>query len=193
MGLFHGNLLTLLNPYGLLGGVLFLVLFLQHGALWLALKTDGELHERAERTAEVLWPVALVTAVVFLVSSRFATNLYDNYLAQPALFAVVAVAVVALAAVRVFLARRDILKAWFASALTIVGATFFGVIGLFPNLFPSSLSPRYHLTAFNSSSSPLTLKLMLGVVVVFVPVVLAYQIWAYSKFRTRVNREELTY
>jgi cytochrome d ubiquinol oxidase subunit II len=192
-GIFHGTLLTLLNPYGLLGGVLFLVLFLQHGALWLSIKTDGELHERAKRTAALLWPVVLVAAVVFLVSSKFATHLYDNYIQQPALFAVVVVAVLALAAVRLFLFRGELFRAWFASALTIVSATFFGVIGLFPNLFPSSLNPRYHLTAFNASSSPLTLKIMLGVVLVFVPVVLAYQIWAYNKFRTKVNPEELTY
>jgi cytochrome d ubiquinol oxidase subunit II len=89
--------------------------------------------------------------------------------------------------------KGTLFKAWFASAVTIIGATFYGVVGLFPNLFPSSLDPKYSLTAFNSSSSPLTLKIMLTVVIIFVPVVLAYQIWAYNVFRDKVMEEELLY
>jgi cytochrome d ubiquinol oxidase subunit II len=63
-GIYHGTLLTLLNPYGLLGGVLFVLLFLQHGALWLAIKTDGALQARATRFAAMAWPVLVVVAVV---------------------------------------------------------------------------------------------------------------------------------
>ena len=85
-----------------------------------------------------------------------------------------------------FLVNGAYFKAWFSSALTIIGATFYGVIGLFPNLFPSSLDPKYSLTAFNSSSSPLT------VVIIFIPIVLAYQIWAYNVFKDKVVEEELT-
>ena len=59
-GIYHGTLLTLLNPYGLLGGVLFLLLFLQHGALWLAIRSQGDLHQRAVKTANGVWPVLLV-------------------------------------------------------------------------------------------------------------------------------------
>jgi cytochrome d ubiquinol oxidase subunit II len=192
-GIFQGTLLTLLNPYGLLGGALFLTLFLHHGALWLAFKTEGVIHERARKTAAWLWPVTVAVAVTFLAATFRFTRLYDNYLEQPALFAVVAITVAALAASRLFLARKAFFKAWVGSAAAIVGATFFGVIGLFPNLYPSSLNPRYSLTAFNASSSPLTLKIMLVVVVLFVPVVLAYQYWAYSVFRTKVNVDDLTY
>jgi cytochrome d ubiquinol oxidase subunit II len=192
-GIFHGNTLTLLNPYGLLGGVLFVLLFVQHGAIWLTIKSDGEIHERAMRISKQIWPILLAVAVAFLVYTKFATNLYDNYLANPALFIVVLLTVAGLIGSRFFMAKQAFFKAWFSSALTIVGATFFGVIGIFPNLFPSSLDPAYSLTAFNASSSPLTLKIMLMVVVLFVPVVLAYQIWAYNIFKTRVNRDELTY
>ena len=101
--------------------------------------------------------------------------------------------VAGLLGVRIFLVNGAYFKAWFSSALTIVGATFYGVIGLFPNLFPSSIDPRFSLTAFNSSSSPLTLKIMLTVVIIFVPVVLAYQIWAYTVFTDKVVEDELTY
>ena len=192
-GIYHGTLLTLLNPYGLLGGVLFVLLFLEHGALWLGIKTDGALQARATRLAAVIWPVLVAAAVTFLVASWFQTDLYANYLAHPALFAVIAVTVLALLTVRVFIARQAWFKAWFASSLTIVGAIFYGVIGLFPNLFPSSLDPAFNLTARNASSSPLTLKIMLVVVIVFVPIVIAYQTWSYNLFKHKVAPADLAH
>lgn len=192
-GIYQGTLFTLLNPYGLLGGVLFLLLFVQHGANWIAIKSTGDLHDRAARTSTAIWPALLVVAVIFLVASWFATPLYDNYLAHPLLFLVVLGTVVALLGIRFFLHKKAYFKAWFASAATIVGATFFGVIGLFPNLFPSSIDPRYSLTAHNAASTPLTLKIMLTVVVIFVPIVLAYQIWAYHLFKDKVTEEDFMY
>jgi len=74
-----------------------------------------------------------------------------------------------------------------------VGATFFGVIGLYPNLFPSSLNPRYSLSAYNASSSPLTLKIMLVVVIIFIPIVIGYQIWAYTLFKGKVTQADLAH
>jgi len=192
-GLYQGTLFTLLNPYGLLGGVLFLLLFIQHGANWLIIKSEGDLHDRAVQTAMKIWPALVAVAVIFLAASAVATSLYDNYLAYPVLFLVILVTVAALLGVRFFLAQQAWFKAWFASALTIVGATFFGVIGLYPNLFPSSIDAGYSLTAHNASSSQLTLAIMLGVVVVFVPIVLIYQVWAYQLFKKKDTEENLVY
>jgi cytochrome bd ubiquinol oxidase subunit II len=192
-GLFQGNLLTLLNPYGLLGGVLFVLLFLMHGAIWLAVKTQGGLYDRAAKAANNLWPVLLVVAVLFLVASFFATPLYDNYLAHPVMFVVILITVAALLGIKVFLKKQAMFKAWFASALTIIGATFYGVLGLYPNMFPSTLDPQFSLTAHNASSSALTLKIMLMVALIFVPVVIAYQAWAYKTFSGKITEEELAY
>ncbi|HOO90728.1 MAG TPA: cytochrome d ubiquinol oxidase subunit II [Syntrophales bacterium] len=192
-GIYHGTLLTLLNPYGLLGGVLFLLFFLVHGAIWLAIKSEGELHERAAGAARKLWPLLLAAALIFLTASLFVTNLYDNYIAHPALFIFILITVLALLGIRVFLAKKSYWMAWLSSAVTIVGATFYGIIGLFPNMFPSSMNPGFSLTAHNASSSPLTLKIMLIVALIFVPIVLVYQIWAYNLFRHKVTKEELGY
>lgn len=192
-GIYHGTLLTLLNPYGLIGGVLFLMLFLQHGSLWLSIRSEGELHDRAARAAGNIWPVLLVVAVVFLVATKFFTPLYDNYLANPVLFLVVLLAVAGLLGIRLFLTKKQYVKAWIASAVTIVSCTFFGVIGLFPNLYPSSMDPAFSLTAFNASSSALTLKIMLFVVLLFVPLVLAYQVWAYSLFTDKIRSKDMVY
>ncbi len=192
-GLFHGNLLTLLNPYGIAGGILFVLLFTVHGALWLAIKAEGELHERAAAMAARLWIALLLVAVIFLGYSYVATDLYANYFKMPVLWIIPVVAVVSLLLTRVFISQKSYWKAWFASSGTILGCTFFGVAGLFPNLFPSSLDPSYSLTAFNSSSSQLTLKIMLGVALVMVPVVIGYQIWVYNLFKDKVTEEDLAY
>ncbi|SMC95972.1 cytochrome bd-I ubiquinol oxidase subunit 2 apoprotein [Desulfocicer vacuolatum DSM 3385] len=192
-GLYHGNILKLLNPYGLLGGILFLLLFILHGANWLALKTDGRVKVEAAKIAGKIWLALVPVAVIFLIASKFATSLYDNYLEMPQFFLVIILSVAALISVRFFLFVGDYFKAWCASAVTIVSCTFFGVIGLFPALFPSLLNPEFSLTAFNASSSPLTLKIMLFVVVVFIPIVIAYQIWAYKLFKGVMPKDEMEY
>jgi len=190
-GMLQGNLLSLLNPYGILGGVLFVLLFVVHGALWLAIKSDGDLHERAGAVAGKLWWALLVVAVLFLVATWFATKLYLNYLTHPVLFVIPSLAVAALLAVKVFVVGKSWWKAWFASSLTIVAATLFGVVGLFPNLLPSSLDPAFSMTVFNSASSPMTLKIMLAVALIFVPIVIAYQVWGYYVFKDKITDEDL--
>jgi cytochrome d ubiquinol oxidase subunit II len=192
-GVFHGNILTLLNPYGLTGGLLFVLLFMVHGALWLAIKSTGGLQDRAAYLATQLWMVLVVVAVVFLGSSWFVTGLYFNYLATPVLFVIPAVMVAALFMIRVFAGRNAWWKAWFASSLTIVGTTLFGVAGLYPDLLPSSIDRAFSLTAFNSASSELTLKIMLGLALTVVPVVILYQIWVYKVFSHKVTEEDLAY
>ena len=73
----------------------------------------------------------------------------------------------------------------------ILGVALFGVAGLFPDLLPSSLDPAASMTAFNSASSPLTLKIMLGVVLCFLPVVIGYQLWVYLKFRDTITAKSI--
>jgi len=192
-GVYQGNLLMLLNPYGVLGGVLFLVLFMVHGANWLAIKTEGDLHDRAVSMAHRLWLFLVPLAVIFLGASFFATSLYDNYIKYPALFLIILMTVIALFGIKYFLMKKHYFKAWFSSAGTIVGATFFGVAGLFPTLYPSLTDANASLTAFNASSSPLTLKIMLTVVLIFIPMVIAYQVWAYNLFKGKVVEEEFEY
>ncbi len=192
-GTLQGGFLSLFNLYGVLGGLLFLLLFMQHGALWLCIRTTGRLQQRAETTVRRVWNALLVVAVAFLVYSAAVTGLYDNYVARPVLFIIIAVTVMALVGVRVLLIRKAFFKAWLSSALTIAGAAFFGLAGLFPTLFPSSIDPAYSLTVQNASSSPLTLKIMLVVVVLLIPVIIAYQSWAYSLFRDKVTADDLGY
>jgi cytochrome d ubiquinol oxidase subunit II len=186
-GIFQGNLLTLLGPYGLAGGVLFVLLFAVHGAIWLATRSEGDLQTRAVKTAKALYVPAAAMAVVFLAMTWFWTRLWQNLLAAPYFLVLPLLAVLGLLGVRLFLAKGAYWKAWFSSALLIVGAVLFGVAGLFPNLLPSTLDPAASMTAFNSSSSHLTLWIMFGVVVCFLPVVIGYQIWVHTKFRDTIT------
>ena len=173
--------------------VLFLLLFLVHGALWLTVRSDGNLHKRALAVVCRLWPLLAAAAVGFFTAAWFFTDLYENYLASPSLFLEIFTTVAFLAGTRIFTAKGEYLKAWVCSGITIAGAIFFGIIGLFPNLFPSSLDPVFSLTAHNASSSLLTLKIMLAVVIIFIPAVIAYQVWAYNLFKGKITEEDLAH
>lgn len=196
-GIFHGNTLTLLNPYGLAGGIFFLTFFLMHGSLWLSVKSIGELSDRAKDMAKKLWIVMLVVAVIFLIFSWFATPLYDNYLKSPILFVIPILAVVSLILVKVFMTKNSWWKAWLSSAGVIVFSTFYGVAGLFPNLYPSNFNVEkgynldLSLNIYNSASTTGTLKIMTIVAIICVPAVIAYQIWSYKTFKAPVTEKDL--
>ncbi|MGO9311048.1 MAG: cytochrome d ubiquinol oxidase subunit II [Spirochaetia bacterium] len=187
---YHGSFWQLFNPYGLLTAVLFVLLFLQHGALWLVYKTEGDLAARAARWAGALWFLVLVVAAAFLLFTGFATRLYDNYLARPGLVVVPVLAVAALVAVKVFQVRSRALPAFFASCATILLVVATAMVGLFPNLIPSRLDPSANLTIMNSSSGPYTLRLMAIVALVFVPIVVVYQLLVYRFFRSKTKLED---
>lgn len=188
---YHGSLVLLLNPYGLLTGALFVLLFLTHGSLYVAVKTEGDLSARAAALGEKLWVGELAVAVLFLVSTAFATRLYDNYLAAPLLLIIPLFAVAALLGIRIFLAKGKLLMAFASSCVTIVMVVFTAVAGLFPNLIPSSLDPAYSLTIYNSSSSAYTLRIMTIVAFIFVPIVIAYKIWVYRIFGAAVTMDDV--
>ena len=184
---YHGTLFTLLNPYGLLTGILFLLLFIVHGSLWISIKTESELSMRAFSLAGKAWFILLLAALSFLVYTAFATDLYANYLNNFIWFLCPVLGVLSLLGIKFFLTMKKTHAAFYASCLTIVMVTFTGIIGLFPNLIPSSIDPRYSLTIYNSSSSIYTLKIMTVVALVFVPVVIAYQLWNYRIFRGKIS------
>jgi cytochrome d ubiquinol oxidase subunit II len=187
---YHGTFWGLFNPYGLLTAVLFIVLFLQHGALWLVYKTEGDLAARSAKLAGALWFAALAAVAGFLVFTGFATRLFDKFWSRPYLLLVPALAVAALVCVRVMQARAKQLAAFLASCGTIFLVVATGIVGLYPNLIPSRLDAAASLTLFNSSSSQYTLRLMAVVALVFVPIVVVYQLLVYRFFRSKTTRRD---
>ncbi len=179
---YRGGFWMLFNPYGLLTAALFVLLFLQHGALWLALKSEGDLSARCRRVAAVLWVLVLAAAAAFLALTASATRLYENYGSHPGWIAVPALAVCALAAVRVALARSRLAASFLCSCAAIVLVVATALVGLFPLLIPSSLDPAASLTIYNASSSPYTLRVMSIVAAIFFPIVVVYQLLVYRFF-----------
>jgi cytochrome d ubiquinol oxidase subunit II len=176
---YTGNLLTLLNWYGLLGGLVTLSLFTLHGAVFLALRTTGELSRRARRTAARTALAAVPLAAVFLAVTQYGHG-------RPATDVTAAVAAVALIGGAAAAVRGREGWAFTGTALTLVlaVATLFG--DLWPNVMPSSTSAAYSLTVANASSAHYTLVVMSWVALLFTPVVLAYQAWSYWVFRKRL-------
>ncbi|MFC5382632.1 cytochrome d ubiquinol oxidase subunit II [Aquipuribacter nitratireducens] len=173
-------LLTLLNPYALLGGLVTLTLFLTHGAVFLAMRTEGPVRVRARAVALRLGPVTALLAVGFLGW----TVLDDGGAATAGLAALAALALVG--ALVATAARREALG-FALTAVTVVAAVASLFVALFPAVLPSTLDPAWSLTVDNASSTPYTLTIMTWVTVVMLPVVLLYQAWTYRVFRRRIH------
>lgn len=190
-GVYHGNLLRLFNPYGIAGGLFFLCMFMLHGAIWLTIKTIGPMQTRALAVAGMLWVGTACLFVLFLILTFFYTHIFANYLAMPWLLVLPLLAVVALLYVPRLLNEDKLWMAWGASAVFILCVTFFGVMGIFPNMLISSLDPIATITCFNGASTQKTLIIMLVVALVMVPIVLLYQFWMYRLFSKPVTTEDL--
>lgn len=182
--IYTGTLFTLLNPYGLLGGLVTLTLFFTHGLVFITLKTDGDIKDRARALATKVGVVATVLAAAFLVWTLVAH------------FSVIGFILTALAALSLIAAlfanhvkREGISFSLLVfTIITAVGSLF---AALFPNVFPSSTDPAFSLTIENASSSEYTLTVMTWVAVVMIPLVLVYQGWTYWVFRKRVSRKSI--
>jgi cytochrome bd ubiquinol oxidase subunit II len=186
---FTGTLLTLLNPHAILGGLVSLLVFTLHAAVFLTLRTTRDLQERARRFAERIWlPTAGVT-LAFAAWGYTQTDILTRYGVVPGTLPFITIATFVAAYILVRL-RRDA-WAFTMTALTIVAGAAVAFEGLFPRVLPSTLDSAWDLTIYNAASSPLTLTVMLIVVVVFLPGVLAYQTWSYWVFRHRVTAEAL--
>ena len=179
-----GGFFDLLNPFALVGGLTTATLFLTHGALFLALKTDGEIRERARRTALAVGVVAAALAVVFLAWAQGLTG--DGWSAV--LFVVAAVCLVG-----GLLAAYRTAEGWaFLGTFLAIGIAVAGLfVALFPDVMPSTLNSAYSLTTTNASATDYTLKIMTVVAVIFTPLVLGYQAWTYWVFRKRISTHHI--
>jgi cytochrome d ubiquinol oxidase subunit II len=180
---FTGSLLTLLNPYGLLGGLVTLSLFTLSGAFFLQLRTVGDVRERAKAVARTVAPVATLVAAGFLVWTMAISTDLDWW-------TVAIMAVAALCSIgALYLAWTGTRPAYaFAlNGLAIATAVVSLFTDLWPNVMPSSTDEAFSLTVFNASSTTYTLTVMTIVALIMTPIVLLYQAWSYYAFRRRVG------
>lgn len=190
-GVYHGNILGLFNIYGIAGGFFFLIMFSMHGAIWLAIKTRGPLQTRALSAAGILWVATVAMLVVFLILTFIYTNIFSNYIEMPYLIILPILAALGLFFVPRMLNEGKYWKAWICSGVFIVSVTFFGVMGIYPNMLISSIDSLATITAFNGCSTKLTLEIMLTVALCVIPIVIIYQIWMYKLFSKPLAKEDI--
>jgi cytochrome d ubiquinol oxidase subunit II len=179
-----GGFFDLLNPYALLGGLVTLSLFVTHGAVYVSLKTLGDVRERSRKVAGVSGLAAAVIAVAFLGWTAVERDGAQHHTWFLALAGLAAVALVgALVANR--LGREG--WAFVGTAATIVFAVASLFTVLFPEVMPSTLDPDWSLTTTNAASTAMTLEIMTWVAAIFTPLVLAYQGWTFVVFRRRIG------
>lgn len=181
---YTGTLFTLLNPYGLLGGLVTLTLFFTHGLIFITLKTEGEIQDRARELAKKAGYVTTLLAASFLIWTL---------LAHYSVIGLVLTGIAALSLIAAQFANFVKREGWAFSliVLTIVSAVGALFSALYPNVLPSTTDPAFSLTIQNASSSQYTLTVMSWVAVVMIPFVIAYQSWTYWVFRKRVSRNSI--
>ena len=180
-----GGLLTMVTPFTLLGGAVTCLLFLNHGALFVALKTTGELSQRALRLSRGLAPVATgVTA---------AWSLWAQLVYSSTALSWIPLVIAAAGLIGSLLAGRAGREGR-AFALHFVGIAF-AVIFIFaamaPNVMRSSVDPAYSLTLQQAATADTTMILMTVAAAVFVPGVLIYTVWSYKVFASRISAESI--
>jgi cytochrome d ubiquinol oxidase subunit II len=181
---FVGSVLDLLNPYALLAGLVTLSVFLVHGAVFVGLKTVGDVRDRARTLALRVGLVAAVLAATFVVW----TAARDG---DAAVWAAGAVAVLAFAAGLVAASARREGWAFLGTAVSIAALVVMLFAALFPDVMVSSLDPAWSLTTTNAASTPYTLEIMTWVAVIFTPLVIGYQAWSYWVFRRRIGTHHI--
>ncbi len=182
-----GNFFTLLNPYALLGGLVTLLVFTLHGAVYLTMKTELELNARARRAAYAVGWAAAGAAILFVLYSGLHTDMFSRPGIGMLPGVVAILAGLSLVATRLFLDRRKEGWSFFSTGVAILLVVASVFLTLFPRVMVSSLNPRWDLTVQNASSNPYSLHVMTIVALTALPVVLAYMAWTYWVFRRRTT------
>jgi cytochrome bd ubiquinol oxidase subunit II len=182
---YTGTFFTLLNPYALLGGVVTLLLCTMHGANFLALKTSGDMRDRAHGLVLKLGIASAVAAVIFL-----GWTLLGQDAPASAWVTTVLAAVALIGSIVMNQAHRDG-WAFTLTAFTLGLAVITLFLTLYPDVMPSSVDPAYSLTIENASSTAYTLKVMTIVALILTPIVLIYQSWTFWVFRRRLSLDDI--
>ncbi|QIB35215.1 cytochrome d ubiquinol oxidase subunit II [Ancylobacter pratisalsi] len=212
------TLFELLNPFGLLCGLLSVAMVVMHGAGWLTVKTEGNVATRARAVGSV---AALVTVLLFAlggvwlwlgidgyrITSTFVAEgpsnplaktvaiapgaWFANYGAHPWMMAGPALGIIGALACLLLLRTRAEFTALLASTVSIFGIISTVGLSMFPFILPSTIDPRSSLTVWDASSSHLTLFIMLVCVVIFIPIIVAYTTWVYRVLWGKVDTAEI--
>lgn len=215
---YTGNFFQLLNPFGLLAGIVSLTMILTQGATYLQMRTVGELHLRTRKAAQISAAVMMVCFalagvwVVYGIDGYVVTSALDhngasnplvkevsrqagawmvNFNNAPILWAIPALGVVLPLLTILFSRIEKGAWAFLFSSLTLACVILTAGIAMFPFVMPSSTVPNVSLTMWDATSTVLTLNVMTVVAAIFVPIILAYTTWCYYKMFGRVTKEQI--
>lgn len=190
---YTGTLGTVLNPYGLIGGLTAIADFALIGAIFLSLKTSDLLAGRANAAARLLWWPATIVTIILLAATFFYTDINTH---APIYVGIITLILLgSLLLVGYWINRRRNGWAFGMMGLYIAMELVACFWIMYPRVIISTLDPAFSLTIYTASSSPYTLRVMTTVALIFIPIVLIYQGWTYWIFRKRIEAtpKELTY
>lgn len=187
---YAGNFFTLLTPFTLFSGLLFGLLFLYHGSVFLQLKVgDSVVLDRVNKLAPKFGLGMIVVTVLWVVFAFMTTDFF----AKGINYVLCGLTAVTMILSVYFGGKKRYGYAFVMIGLAIALATLAVFVSLFPNIMISTIDINNSLTIYNASSSPYTLKLMTIIALTLVPVVLAYQIWSFWVYRQRVTKKTIHY
>ncbi|HEV2377887.1 MAG TPA: cytochrome d ubiquinol oxidase subunit II [Streptosporangiaceae bacterium] len=178
---YTGSFWDLFQPYAVYTGATLVLICLLYGATFLSLKTTDVMRERSELLARRIAPFTAAAVTGYAIWTHVSSS--STFFLRPLEFLAI---LAALAAVWLVYDRRDGF-AFAATTVTVAACIASIFVGLYPNVMVSSTNRAYSLTVHNTASYPYSLKTMTVVVIIFLPLVLAYQAWAYYVFRRRVS------
>lgn len=188
------TLFDLLNPYSVLVGITTVALFMMHGAIYLVMKTEGELQTKVKGWVNN----TIIFFVITYVTTTMATLIYvpemiEPFKHTPALFFVALLNMLAIANIPREIHLGNEFRAFLSSCISILLLFALFSIGIFPNIVPSNLGSELSLTIYNAASSRKTLEIMFTMALIGMPFVIAYTIAIYWIFRGKVKLDSTSY
>ncbi len=191
---FNLSLIELITPYSLLVGITTVSLFAMHGAIYVSMKTEGEIQNKIEKwinNAIILFIMCFITTtmVTLIYYPHMATPFKEN----PELFAFAFFNMLSIANIPREISKKRYFEAFASSSLSIIASMCLVGIGLFPNIVVSNINEIYNMTIYNSASSQKTLMIISFVSLVATPAILAYTSYIYWVFRGKVELDSKSY
>jgi cytochrome bd ubiquinol oxidase subunit II len=191
---FAGSFFGLLNPYALLVGITTVSLFIMHGTIYAAMKTEGELQKTILGYIKKMFIVFVILyIIVTAATTAFYPHMLNNFQNTPAFFVVVLLNILAIVNIQRELKRKKEFAAFISSCVSIASLMIIFAIGIFPNVVLSNPNPENSLTIYSAASSQKTLGIMLIIACIGMPLVIAYTTIIYWVFRGKVKIDQTSY
>lgn len=191
---FAGSFFGLITPYTVLVGITTVALFMMHGAIYLVMKTEGEIQKKVKGWVNN----SIIFFVICYVSTTMATLVYyphmtEHFKSEPWLFVLALLNMLAVANIPREAYHGREFRAFLSSCASIAALLALFAAGIFPNIVISTINPEYSLTIYNASSSQKTLGIMLTIALIGMPFVIAYTVTIYWIFRGKVKLNKMSY